>query len=323
METLGATVVFWALVVLAGVFVVVSALLPTVWVKRQFTIPEDEKRAGVEDSYRKTIAQILGAAAIAVTWYWTWSKDRINSANQQYSELLKYVASKNVDERVAGLYPLEKLVLTDSDCNTPVMSTLRSIIKKSELRPPDGAEKPKVSEDVLAAIYVMGRLPAQPNGPMNPINMEHLVGGNFSGLTGFRRAKFSAAALFAANFSYADLTGAVFDGAQMSDWESFGATRWSIDVYNEWMKSKQWERVDYVVTFNHATLTGASFRNMSVDGAIFDGADLTGTTFDNTDLSRADFRNALNLDKAVFSNNCFDEGEPLGLPQKIFPVRRC
>jgi uncharacterized protein YjbI with pentapeptide repeats len=150
--------------------------------------------------------------------------------------------------------------------------------------------------------------------------MQHLylVGGDFLGLPGFRGSDFSGAALFAANFSGTDLTGAVFDGAQMSGWESFGTARWSPQVALEWMGAKGWERVQYVVKFDYANLTNASFKGMSVDGASFQHADLTGTRFRETDLSRADFRDAEHLDKAVFTDGCYGlDAKPLGLSPAV------
>ena len=111
----------------------------------------------------------------------------------------------------------------------------------------------------------------------------------------------------------------MFDGAQMSDWESVGTIRWrSGALASEWAESKAWERVQYVVKFDYANLTGASFKRTSVAGASFRHADLTNTTFDETDLSRADFQQARNLDKAVFMKSCYGRpGEPLGLSKGI------
>ena len=180
---------------------------------------------------------------------------------------------------------------------------------------PEGSEKARVSDDVMAAIYVIGRLPLQEA----PVDMQHLylVGGSFQGSPGYRGADFSGAALFATNFSGAELTNAVFDGAQMSDWESVGSERWNDGkLAIEWAKSKGWERVQYVVLFDWANLTNASFKGTSVAGASFEHADLTNTVIDQTDLSLADFQHARNLDKAIFRMSCFQaEAKPIGLSE--------
>ena len=60
-----------------------------------------------------------------------------------------------------------------------------------------------------------------------------------------------------------------------------------------------------------------------VSGAIFQYADLAGTIFQNTDLSRADFRNAKNIDMAVFNNNCYGPpGRPLGISEVVLQTLR-
>jgi Pentapeptide repeats (8 copies) len=336
MEGAEASGVFWALLALAGVFVGATALLPIAWIRWRFTIIDDEKRADVEDSYRRTIAQVLGAAAIAVTWYWTWSKEneasvqsraqtdqaRVQSANQQYGELLKHLSSNNVDERVAGIYPMVTLVAGRPEYYVPVINLLKSTIRKNAPNAsPDGVEKTKVPDDVMAAIYVLGRLPRRGEG----LDMQqlYLAGGYFKGSTQYHSANFGRAQLFGADFSGADLADTAFDGAQMSDWESYGSARFSDKVADEWMNKKGWERVQYVVKFDYATLTNASFKNTSVAGASFQHANLTNTIFDQTDLTRADFQYAENLDKAVFANSCYTPpGKPIGLSQSLFQTLR-
>jgi Pentapeptide repeats (8 copies) len=332
MDSLETSVVFWAIIA-ALVFVAITLALPALWVHSRFATLPSDKKAELADAYRKTTAQILGAAAIAATWSWTWVKDhqtleqtrsqaeqsRIQSANQQYSELLKLVSSKDsVEAKVAGIYPLEGLVQARRDYYTPVLNTLKSTIRKNEPKPAaEGVEKTRVGDDVMAAIYVIGQLPLQPVA----VDMQHLylVGGNFVGLPGYRGGDFQGATLFATNFSGADLTKAKFGGAQMSDWESVGSIRWRDGALAaEWAGPKAWERVQFVVKFDYADLTGASFKGMSVAGASFQHADLTGTTFEEVDLSRADFQQARNLEKAVFTKSCYGgPGEPLGLSGEI------
>jgi len=318
-----ASVAFFVALIIALLFVVTSGWLPIVWTKR-FQIADPNKRAGVEDSYRKTVAQVLGGAAIALTFAWTWVKDhetielaRIQAANQQFGDAAKLISTQNVDGRAAGIYSMENLVLARPEYYTPVVNTLRSIIKSHRPEPPPrGSEQPKVSDDLMAAIYVLGRLPRADK----PIDMQHLylVGGDFLGLTEFRAADFSGAVLFATNFSGADLTDAIFDGAQMSDWESVGSARWSDQLAQDWVGEKGWERIQFVALFDYATLTNASFKGMSVSGASFQNANLKNTKFNQTDLSRADFRKAVNLDTVDFKDACYGfQGQPLGLDNAI------
>jgi hypothetical protein len=213
---------FLSAIVIAILFVVACIYVPICWTKR-FRIQDREKRAEVEDSYRKTIAQVVGGAAIALTFAWTWVKDhetleqtQIQSANQQFGEAAKLIATRNLDARAAGAYSMESLVLGRPQYYGPVVNTLKSLIKTHAPRPAtEGDEKPKITADVQAALYVLGRLPGG-----QPLDMKdlYLAGCDFLGLPGFRAANLRGAALFATNFSGADLTDAFFDGSQMSDW---------------------------------------------------------------------------------------------------------
>jgi uncharacterized protein YjbI with pentapeptide repeats len=177
-----------------------------------------------------------------------------------------------------------------------------------------GTTPPQVDNDVMAAIYVLGRL------PQSGIDMEalYLVGGDFRSAIGFRGATFYSAVLYQTNFANADLSDARFDGAQMSDWESVGTRLWSDKFIADWWASKDWQRVQYVVLFDWASLNNTSFEGTSVAGASFEHADLTGTKFIRTDLSRADFQNARNLEKAVFQDCCYGgAGQPRGLSASV------
>jgi hypothetical protein len=309
--------------VLAILFIFVCWQCPIFWTKR-FHITDTEKRAEVEDSYRKTVAQVLGGAAIVLAFSWTWLKDHrtleldsIQTSNQQFGQAATLLGHKDVDARLGGIYSMENLVSTNSQYRMPVVNILKAVISAHQNRSVvEGAPPPKVNDDVLAAIYVLGRLPSSQSG----IDLQglYLVGGDFRSSVGFRGAKFYSAYLYRANFASADLTDANFDGAQMSDWESVGTALWSDQFIVDWWGSKAWQRVQYVVLFDYATLINASFQGTSVAGASFENADLTGTKFIRTDVSRTDFQNARNLDQATFQDSCYGPlGQPLGLSPKI------
>jgi len=105
---------------------------------------------------------------------------------------------------VAGIYPLETLVQVRRDYYMRVLNTLKSTIRRNGPKPTaEGTEKTRVEDDVMAAIYVIGRPPLQPD----PVDMQHLylVGGSFVGLSGYQGGDFRGATLFATNFSGADL----------------------------------------------------------------------------------------------------------------------
>jgi uncharacterized protein YjbI with pentapeptide repeats len=326
-----------AVVILALVFIFLSWKVPIVWVRR-FHVGNSDKRAELEDSYRKTVVQILGAAAIALTFVWTWSKDRqtldldhVKTFNEQFSSAAKLIDDKHVATRVAGIYWMGKISSIDQTYLTPfktiIVAKIREKIANSNAGSPlwaIGASPPPVTDDINAGIKFLGTLP-----PSN-IDLEglYLVGGLFNetmGNHGFQKAKFYSAYLYKANFADVDLTGAIFDGANMADVQAVGSDLWSDKFIAEWWESKSWQRVQYVVKFNRAVLVNASFHGTSVAGAIFEGADLAGAKFIGADLSRADFRGAKNLEKATFDEICYGapgpppvaDGKPAGLSDAV------
>src|SRR5262249_10353421 len=156
---------------------------------------------------------------------------------------------------------------------------------------PDGTRPSAISDDVQAAVYVLGRMPLQ-NGPLDMRNL-YLVGADLRSLKQFKGADFSGAQLLRVNFSSADLSGAVFAGTPMADYDSDGKNDFSDGVVRKW-ETEPWERVNFVTLFNWATLINSTFKGTSVSGASFENADLANAKFIEVNLSRAHFQNARN-----------------------------
>jgi uncharacterized protein YjbI with pentapeptide repeats len=157
----------------------------------------------------------------------------------------------------------------------------------------------------------------------------YLAGASFSPLHSFKRGEFLGARLFATNFTWADLTGAEFNGARLEDWVAYG---WANQSWDQRMRKARdpadvwwkWEKYRYIANFDHATLVDAGFEDTSVSGASFKEADLTRARFYASDISRADFTGATGLLDAKFDGACYgsdEEGKPptkpLGLPEAI------
>jgi uncharacterized protein YjbI with pentapeptide repeats len=313
------------------------------------------KRANFRDSYTKTVAQVFGGAALALTFAWTVIKDNqtaekdsqtlsqssqtfaqsvVSSANQQFIDAAKLMAGKAVEARAAGIYSFEKIVTAYADYLDPVSYTLLAFIlqhKPDTQKHVDGSKAILVDQDVSAAVYVLGRMPIK-EGNIFDLRDYYLAGANFSVSAAFRGGQFLGTTLYAANFTWADLSDARFDGAHLEDWTSYGSKEWDTHMQsarnpgdNWWT----WERFRYIANFDHATLVGTHFDNTSISGASFRFANLNGATFSNTDISRADFRDAVNLPK--FEGACYAQDvpdkpptKPLGLPDVIMnTLRKC
>lgn len=101
---------------------------------RRFTLANDKERADLEDGYRKTMGQAIGAIAVIATFGWTLIKDRetiaqtraqLNNQTLQFSEAQQqarnqfanqqFVAAAGllnqtaVGTHIAGLYAMQQI----------------------------------------------------------------------------------------------------------------------------------------------------------------------------------------------------------------------
>jgi uncharacterized protein YjbI with pentapeptide repeats len=304
-------------------------------------ITDPDKRATFKDSYTKTLAQMIGGAAVLATFAWTFIKDSqtlqqtsMQNANQQFIDAVKLMGERDgdkdaTDANVAGIYSLRKLVETQPDYYALVRNTLMSFIdrRQSNATYPNGGRPPRVSDAVRAATYVLGILPR--NGEALSFVDYYISGSDFSAAKSLSNADFRNTKLYGANFAGANIAGANFNGAAMADWVSYG---WADRAFENRLalvrsgKEPQvtqllWEdeRFRYIVNFDNANLTGARFDDTSVDGASFRGATLNDATFMKTDTSRADFNGATGLESAHFDGACYQDDleKPLNLPTTI------
>jgi len=321
-------------VVAAIVFIIICFVTATL-ATRVSGITDAAARATFRDSYTKTVAQVLGGAAVVLAFAWTVIKDSqslerdsitlkqsaVQSANQQFIDAAKLMADSSIEARAAGNYAFEKLVLAYPNYYDSVVSTLLAFAwqHRPEHEQFDKGIRPiRVTEDVNAAVYVIGKLPLQ--WERLYVRDYYLVGASFSGLPSFRGAEFLGATLFAANFTWADLTSAKFNGARLEDWVSYG---WQNNSWDKRMVGTRgdpneawwtWERYRYIANFDNAILIGADFRNTGVTGASFKGANITDAYFSGSDISRADFTNAIG--SAKFEGACYGRDDPGRPPTK-------
>src|SRR5262249_40234203 len=186
------------IVILICVFAAILFILACWYLPMKLTrdagIDDPEKLAKLQDSNRKTVAQIAGGAALVLAFSWTFLKDqqtldlsRTQTVNQQFAEAAKLLAngadakSSTAEGRAAAIYSLESIVNSRAEYYAPVVYTLLSLIheRQSSVRYPEGARPPHVTNDVKAAIYVIGRFPRLKNRPLDFREL-HLVGGSFS-----------------------------------------------------------------------------------------------------------------------------------------------
>lgn len=330
---MGDLVIVFVCAVVAFLFIFFCWKLP-IWLTSRITIDDPKELAQLQDSIRKTIAQIAGGAALVLAFSWTFLKDRqtleiskTQMVNQQFAEAAKHLAiisdpKTSSDGRAAGIYVMENIVISRGEYYAPVFNTLLALVQSQQRQMgyPEGTRPPSIPNDMKAALYVIAKFPRQKGNTLD-FRGFHLTGADFSSSRALDGINFRGAKLFVTNFTGASLIGATFDGADMSDYDAYGNINkpggfsWELAQSKPW---KEYERFHYMTFFDNADLTNAIFRDIYVNGVSFRGANLHNTDFRGVNLSRADFTGAKNLDKAHFDGACYHElFKPEGLSDAL------
>jgi Pentapeptide repeats (8 copies) len=293
----------------------------------KFEISEAKDKAELDDGFRKTTAQILGAAAVIIVFAYTFTKDdltfeqaRSQSAASTYSEGTKLLKETDPTVRAAGIYLVEKVGALEPQYHDPISRTLVEFIKQKtpQIRP---AKPEFVGPDVKAAIHVLGRTAPISDQDKYSLTLDetNLAGADFAWLSGFRDRHLQGADLRHANFQHADLREAWLNGSVMNDSGAYGPD-FTENVPRR--ESWGWEKYRYAVQFDCADLSGAHLTDAGLVGVLFGGANMNLTNLHNSNISRADFTNVRNLDKVNFGSACADD--PPRFPDGfVCELRRC
>lgn len=231
------------------------------------------------------------------------------------------MSSKEIAARTAGNFAYQKLVEARPEYTKSVRDTLMALIRGEQ---PDEATVPAGLE-VNAALSTLGQLQISADDVFMFRDL-CLTGGDFSASSAFKGADFQGTKLYAANFTWAKLQGARFNGALLADHKRYGEDL--IAHISGHQKIAEgwwgWERYRYIANFDNSDLTDAGFEDTSVAGASFKKADLRKTRFYGSNISRADFDGAQNIDPKLFDGACFgstakdrEHSAPRGLPSSL------
>jgi uncharacterized protein YjbI with pentapeptide repeats len=301
----------WIALVIASLIaaLLVWSFVP-VFIVARFGITNPKEKADVEDNYRKTMGQALGAIALITTFAWTFYKDReaINLSaaqfnaqtdqfklqqdqardqfvNQQFITAAGLLKEASASTRITGLYAMEQIAAAKPSSGgknqylIPVIRAAIGFVKDPFVPKTDGQP---VAADIQSAITILGHLNENQLIDVD-LHDTNLVDGNFTaeGSKAFVKSDFQGARLYGADMSRLDLTGAKFGGSYMADWEAYGA-QWplSTDIYEA-------TRKQFTVNFEGSNLTDTNFDHVKMGGISLIRTCLAGASFYATDLSRA------------------------------------
>ncbi|WP_231592196.1 pentapeptide repeat-containing protein [Methanosarcina sp. Kolksee] len=273
------------------VAVIILIALPY-WRVAQFGIADPKDLAEMENSYRATLAQILGGTAVGIGVYFAWGNlttAREGQITERFTRAVDQFGSKELEIRLGGIYALERISMESDKDYWPIMEILTVYVRKNssaeiveskritplamdiqanESTTRKVSEVRKVSLDIQAVLTVIRRR----NDPINagkPIRLN------------LRKTYLRETDLYEANLKGADLEGVDLTGANLEGADLEGAHLEGAD-------------------FEGAHLEGANLQGANLRGANFTGAHLEGANLKGVDFTEIDFTDYTIIKEANF-----------------------
>ncbi len=298
------TVIGVLLLVAAGIIIVWT--VPKQQVKaygdtKQEISPSNQKRAELEDAFRKTLSQIVLSIFGLLLLYFTWRRTRAGDAilriteqghiTDRYTKAIEQLGKKdgdrpNLEVRLGAIYALERIALDSIRDHWPIMEVLTSYVRQNAPLDPDKPyvknERPAV--DIQAILTVLGRRETGP-GREDRSDQQYL---------NLMQTRLCGAKLSNANLRSADL-----DKADLR-----GASLWGADLQGAALMETNLSHAKLV----EANLHGAFFRDAALSEANVEKADIR----EAYDLTPHQIQSATNWQLALYSPAFSME---LGLPE--------
>jgi uncharacterized protein YjbI with pentapeptide repeats len=295
-------------------------------------IRDPKARADVEDSFRKTVGQLLGGAAVLLgAWvaFLHFSQQQQTAQieeqqqvaqqqqqavhdlliSNQVSKGFEQLAGDKIAMRLGGIYALEGVMNTSErpeQYRGPILEALCAFVREYTIGK-TVSEKPAI--DIQAALTVIGRrkgseLPdlAKASIPGANLSRANLRDADLSG------ADLNSAYLSGANLSFANLIGATLTGANLTSAnlsrvdltgaDLTGANLGLADLNGAYLSGVNLSGANVrgvnlrSADLSGANLRGADLRGANLTGAYPIGADLTGANLRGADLTGTNLRGA-------------------------------
>jgi hypothetical protein len=225
----------------------------------------------LENEFRKTMAQIMGGAAILAGLYFTWQQLQASrrsleiaqeaQTTERFTRAVDQIGNQQMQVRVGGIYALGEISKDPSyDRRWIVISVLAALLRDRASWHP-GPPKIPLPEDIQAALSVIAARDSR--GTTYDATTRHVI--DLTG-TDLRRALLRAGNLQAVQLTRAHLEGADLRGASLAGVVMTGAY------------------LDDAL-LDDSDLTAADLRGSELRGASVSGANLRKAHFEGVDLT--------------------------------------
>jgi uncharacterized protein YjbI with pentapeptide repeats len=249
----------------------------------------------LQDSFRRTIAQVAGGAVLLVGLYFTWANlitVQQSQITERFTRAVEQLGSKDIAVRMGGVYGLERIARDSRVDHGQVIKILSAFVRSNAFRDSSKStfaaaaldNKQSVSrnqirlrEDIQTALTVIGRRDSRHDEAPVDLRNTYLGGANLVS------AELSEADLNKVDLRFSDLTQASLSHANLGNAILHRAKLNGANMSNVVLVGSDLSQAN----LSEANLQGALLENINVTGAIFWGAKLNGATFRDVDLSQA------------------------------------
>lgn len=273
------------IIILFFVFIYLIQQIPH-WQVAQFGITNPKDLADAENSYRATLAQILGGIAVGIGIYYTWQRNNIAQEGQITERFTRAVdqlgavdkdGDPAIEIRLGGIYALERIANESDKDYLPIMEILTAYVKKNaSIEDSKVKEQNKIRLDIQTILTVIGRCKYPiSDGEYSRLDMSKI----FAAHVDLQEASFGDIDFDEANFEGAFLPSSILEGTNFC----------RANLKNAKLVACYLEQA----LLSKANLEGSVLVMANLKGAYLNGTNLKGANLQWANLEKADLEEAI------------------------------
>jgi uncharacterized protein YjbI with pentapeptide repeats len=253
------------------------------------------ERFTLENEARKTIAEILGGAAIIIGLYFTWGTLSVSQQaltisqedqiTDRFAQAIEHLGDQNsLAKRLGGIYELERIARDSPDKDRrQVIEVLTAYVRETT---PSTVSEPKPLQqqpaDIQAILTILAQRDPSYDKEGQYINL-HRTDLRYASLA---KAHFKEVRLWESNLEGADLWGANLELGQLHRVNLTESILSHANLHNTFLPGANFtEAVLENTNLEDADLRGANFKGANLKEVNLKGASVENTNFEGVDLS--------------------------------------